>query len=706
MTSKQNIINLIYSLLFGLVIMVIIIGVPLSADRNISIHEVADSYSERWQLEDGKKVTIDDLNIGDYGGTITVKKVLTYGVTDKDELCFKSENTNIKVYIDQKQVYGYESKPNLTGMGYGIAFHEVGISKSDAGKTVRIEYEQVYEGQKKGRIYDMYLCSASYFIQMNIRKKLVSSMLSILNIFLGVTFLVAYLGAFNKAVFPFNILAVGTSALLTGIWLLIDTNILQMTTGFTYVCRDIRLILPFMLAYPSICFFNSQTEKKRPAYNHLGFFISIIPAFGIVFLRYVMEIDMLDSFMKFFAVCVIAGISVLIVMAIENSIYCDRTGKKNRLRYLYIGGIIFVVCGIPDLLQYILLKRNTDDIGLFLRIGSVVYASITLIEFLRWWMKDNEEITRDRFINRTLQYALSSDSPDANIRSILAFLGKELDARRLFIFEDQKNGKFRGTYEWYRDGEESFGIEMMYLSSEEIAGRIYDEFNKNDHRLIVKDPEAFKNSIPGFYNILKANKVDNMIIGPLEVSGNLFGVCGVVGVPSRNLESVAEIINLISYFLSQLILQRENQSRALNYTYRDALSGCGNFASFKKFIECDLDMASAFGCVRCDLCKLDETNVTKGYEVGDQMVVVTAKLLMEIYGESKVFRVGGTQFIAFDDEAEERFFENSTERLKKMIDENAIDAKLSSVYCLYGTKDINIVLGRLDDLMREKTQEE
>ena len=41
-----------------------------------------------------------------------------------------------------------------------------------------------------------------------------------------------------------------------------------------------------------------------------------------------------------------------------------------------------------------------------------------------------------------------------------------------------------------------------------------------------------------------------------------------------------------------------------------------------------------------------------------------------------------------------------------MIDENAIDAKLSSVYCLYGTKDINIVLGRLDDLMREKTQEE
>lgn len=40
-----------------------------------------------------------------------------------------------------------------------------------------------------------------------------------------------------------------------------------------------------------------------------------------------------------------------------------------------------------------------------------------------------------------------------------------------------------------------------------------------------------------------------------------------------------------------------------------------------------------------------------------------------------------------------------------MFKEHAIESKVSSVYCLYGTNDINIVLNRLEDLMREKRQE-
>ena len=705
MKSRQKVTYTIYGVIFGLIVFVILAGVPMSTDRNITLNETIDDFSDRWKLESGETVNANDLDISDYGGRIVIEKKLSHSITDKDELCFKSKNTNIKVFIGGRQRYKFESKPNLTGMGYGIAYHEVGISKNDVDKLIRIEIEPVHEGQKSGRLYDISLCSASDFFQMIIRSELISCGLSILNIFLGVTFIVAYIGAYKKSDFPFDILAVGISVSLSGIWLLIDSNILQLTTGYLYVCRDIRLILPFMLAYPGICSFHSQTEKKRPIYRHLAFFISLISATGIVNLRYLAGIDMLDSFSKFIMAYAIAAMAVLVVMSVENTIYCRRTGKKDGMKYLYAGGIIFIVCAIPDLIQYMSSGGIGNNSGVFIRLGSAIYALIMLGVFIGWWMKDNAAIERDRFINRTLQYALSSESPDANIRSILAFLGKELDAKRLCIFEDQRNGKYRGTYEWYGEGEEPSGIEMMYLSSEDISGKIYEEFNKNDHRLIVRNPERYKNTIPGFYNLLMTHNLNNLIIGPLEVGGKLFGVCSVIGAPQKKLESVAEIINLISYFLSQLILQRENQSRVMNYTYKDVISGCGNFTSYKKYLEHDLDTSMAFGCVRCDLSKLDEVNVKEGYEVGDQMVVVAAKALMEVYGESKVFRIGGTQFIAFDDETEESFFENDVSRVKKLFEENAIEANLSSVYCLYGTKDINIVLGRLEDLMREQKQE-
>ena len=704
MKSKMSLINLIYAVFFALLIASILIGIPMSADRLITSHENIDGYSDRWVLPDGSKVYVDGLNIGDYGGRIAVEKQLSGGVTDKDALCFKSKNTNIRVFIGGRQVYRFYSRPNLTGMCYGVAFHEIGLNKDYAGKLIRLEFEQVFEGQKNGSVFDIYLCSASDYIQMVIRKSLFSCLFCILSIFLGLIFLIVYVETSNKSAFPFNVPAFGCSAALTGIWLLVSTNIFQLITGHIYVCRDINRIMPFLIAYPTICFINSLSEKKRELYNHLGFWLSIVSSFGIVALRYVMGIDMMDSFPWFAGGYIIIGLLILAIVILDNAIYCRRTGKRNRLRYHYAIGSMVVVCGFLDIVGYFMAGRTTERFGLFTRIGITVYVVIVLIEFLRWWMKDSAAIERDRFINRALQYALSSNSPDANIRSILAYLGKELDAKRIFIFEDQKNGKYKGTYEWYREGEKSFSLEMMYLSSKDIVDKIYNEFNKNDHRLIVRNPEEFRNSIPGLYSLLKTNKIDNMIVGPLEIGGNLFGVCGVVGATSKKLESVSEIINLISYFLAQLVLQREEQSRALNYTYKDALSGCNNHTAFKKYLEQGLDMTQPFGLVRCDLVRLDEINVSEGFDVGDQIVVVAARRLIEIFGDAGVFRISGTQFYAFGFEAEESFFESDVARLKKAFKENAIEANVSSVYCLYGTKDINIVLNRADDLIDRKQE--
>ena len=194
MKSRQSVIKLIFSSLFVLMVLSIVIGVPMSADRQITVHEKIDGYSEGWKLPGGEKVNADNLDIGDYGGRIAIEKKLSNGITDKDALCFSSLNTNIRVFVGGRQVYRFYSKPNLTGMCYGVTFHEVGISKEDAGKTIRLEYEKIYEDQKRGRVSDIYLCSSSDYTQMVIRNNLLSCVFSILSIFFGLMFVIAYIG--------------------------------------------------------------------------------------------------------------------------------------------------------------------------------------------------------------------------------------------------------------------------------------------------------------------------------------------------------------------------------------------------------------------------------------------------------------------------------------------------------------------------------
>ena len=370
--------------------------------------------------------------------------------------------------------------------------------------------------------------------------------------------------------------------------------------------------------------------------------------------------------------------------------------KKATIKKIYIS--LFVYFIVVSIL-YALIINGRLDIVSFLLIRSVLMV-IFVACFLRWWKKDYAAKERDRFINRAIQYAVSSNSPEENIRMMIRFLGKELGAMRIFIFEDQKNGKYHGTYEWFDDELESASLELMYLPYNGLVDVILDECEKNNY-LIISSPEACKHTIPSLYDLIKTSDIDNMVLGPLEVSGNIFGLCGVIDVPKDRLEEIAEIITLISYFISQLIMQREEQRRSLFYNYNDTLTGAYNNIAYKRFVETDLDISSPFGYIRCDLIGLTEINISQGYEVGDMIVIILAKSLMEVFGETNVYRLNGTEFVAFGFETDEVYFNNDVEKVKKIIKEKGINVAIAPVYCMYGVTDISLVVKRADNLMHE-----
>ena len=80
-------------------------------------------YSEEWTLDSGEIVDLDTIAAAQYGGSMTASKVLPDKVEYTDDLCFSTSNLKLTVYLEQTPVYSFDTRVNLTGKGYGIAYH-------------------------------------------------------------------------------------------------------------------------------------------------------------------------------------------------------------------------------------------------------------------------------------------------------------------------------------------------------------------------------------------------------------------------------------------------------------------------------------------------------------------------------------------------------------------------------------------------------
>ncbi len=700
MDNGNRVVRNIYIVLYVLTASIIFVftGALALSERAPYAKGMVD-LSNGWLDEDNHIINLD----GEYIQTGTILHRRLPAEIEKDScLCFESNNTNVIVWIDDIKVYEFESRENFTGMGYGFLYHYIGLSGLDAGKEVRIACISSVEADDEALIMKTYVSPTKNYVQMNASRMIIPCLLSGITVLFGLILAFVQFMVGNDYILPFSIASLSAISMAFGLFGLVDTNIIPLLTGKIYTARFLYMILPYMAVYPLVCFVNSITYNKRVVYRHAAFVISTLGITITLLVRFLFKQDLAVTFFRIFSLETMLVLILVAIILLDDRSYCKKHGVVMGIREIIPGLLVVLFSSLLDILCFAMEIRFSDSYSFFTRFGQIIFTIILMAQFFRWWLKDHEAIERDRFINRALQYAVSSNSPDESIKSMIAFLGKELEAKRFFIFEDQKNGKYRGTYEWFAEGHESAALELMYLPIEGLIDKLYEGFKVKDNRLIMSNPEEYRYSIPAFYNIIKTNNINNMILGPLEVGGHIFGICGVMDVPPKSMEAISDIINLISYFIGQLILQREEQTRSYFYNYNDVLSGAGNYVAYRKFVEEQLDLSSAFGFLRCDLSGLDEINITQGYEVGDQIVVLVARSLMEVFGENNVFRMNGTQFTAFGFEMEEIFFNNDVDRVKKMIKENGIEASIASVYCIYGTKDISLITKRVDDLLREE----
>ncbi|MBR6487087.1 MAG: hypothetical protein IKT17_10400, partial [Lachnospiraceae bacterium] len=405
MKDRRPVLTRIYALIFIMIAFLLIAYILLTEKRaeTVYLSEMRD-FSTGWKAPSGQEYTLDDATvkaISDKAGTdnetVILKKNLPSDLTEDDALCLESMNANFKVFIDGVEVYAFASRENLSGASYGRAFHAIGLSPDYSGGKIRLEFDTVCPDYKLSRLTEMYICPPLSYVRMYARKVAFPCLISFLVFFFGIVLAMVYIWIPDKTRLPFDIAALGMMAFLMGLWLIVDTRILQLFFGHIYVWRGINRTVLFLVGYPLISFFNSLTKLKRTVYHRIVIVGTVLIIGGLIGLRYLTGLDMLISYPPAIIVF-IAGLAIITcIIFTDDYLYCRAHGIETNRKFFYIGVTAFLGCGIFDFILYATGIAASGSFGFFTRIGMLVFIAVMLFQFLTWWTTDQESIERDRF---------------------------------------------------------------------------------------------------------------------------------------------------------------------------------------------------------------------------------------------------------------------------------------------------------------------
>ena len=705
--EKHGGINHILCRVYFAVVIVLFVSTLFFSDAfSRNYMPVMTDFNEDWADEYGNTYSISDVNVRNFGGSVVLSKKLPYYIFDGDCICFESKNVNIKVSSGKRRLYDFVAEDNITGKGYGIAFHTVGLSREDAGKTISIQIDSLVDRGFSDHLFSVYLGKPADYIRRFIYDRTLVVVASVMIVFFGLLLVILWLGIPDKSRQPFDVFALGISSFLVGLWCLINTNAIQILSGHYYFWRIMGVLIIPMIGYPYVVFFNSLTKLKKRIYNVLGFAISITAEIVMIGLRYLVNLDMINSIAYFSIFVAVSDLIVMNIIYIENNIYCKKLDISNGFKSFNIGTIVLIILTFIDIILWGNKEGLEDSYGVLMRFGIVVFIVVMILQFVSWWTRDQVDMDRDRFINHALQFAATSRNPVESIKLMLEYLGKELLAKRVYIFEGAENSNMYETYEWYADGLAPMDKEIDVMPSDKEMEKLHHEImSSQDSCYVIQNAEQVKSISPFMYDMMQKGNLSNAVFSPLKSGDTPIGFIGISDIPKDSINNVYEILRILPYFFSQFINQRKEQDRVIYYSYHDSLSGAKNRTALKEYLDEELDLSQTFGYVLCEIDDLKGINTRLGHDAGDEMVRNTSKSLMEAFGEENVYRLSGESFVAFGFESDETYFENDVQRAKRLLAEHNCQAVVAAVFCSNGTTDIDVVFKHANELLEKERTE-
>ncbi len=349
--------------------------------------QVESDYSDGW-LFNGKLVDADSVVTKGAGSINTISKCLPNDIRPSEALCFVSINAFFDLYIGDKLVYSFSAPENITGKGYGTAYHTVNLLPEYAGKTAKFVVQSTFRSGNSAKISLISIENPrKYFGRMSWGQLLpfiLSAGISIMGVLLLILRLII-----GRKIQGISIVALAVTAIVSGLWMAVDTGFLVLVADAAIFSRAVSYLCMYLCFVPLATFIYSITKEKKKLYLIAVYVAAAAHCAFIVIARAVYRTDIANaSVVRVTFLYNLFLILMMLLMIISDQRYCKKNGLERKMGFFYFGTGTLALCVIVDILIYVSGFRSVSGYATFSRPGAYIFFVTMAIEAARIWARE------------------------------------------------------------------------------------------------------------------------------------------------------------------------------------------------------------------------------------------------------------------------------------------------------------------------------
>ena len=171
------------------------------------------------------------------------------------------------------------------------------------------------------------------------------------------------------------------------------------------------------------------------------------------------------------------------------------------------------------------------------------------------------ELEAERFMTDQISLLHEAEDLADGINFMLKSLGEFTDADRAYVFETSENHTSTNTYEWCAAGVTPQIRNLHDIPFESMPKWI--EVFLHGENILIEDLEAYRESMPLEYELLKVQNVSTLIAFPISVHEKLIGFVGVDNPDMEKSNLLHRLLSLLGKYVGTMIKDHKNEQMRL-----------------------------------------------------------------------------------------------------------------------------------------------
>ncbi|MBO5007737.1 MAG: GGDEF domain-containing protein [Clostridia bacterium] len=172
---------------------------------------------------------------------------------------------------------------------------------------------------------------------------------------------------------------------------------------------------------------------------------------------------------------------------------------------------------------------------------------------------------------------------------------------------------------------------------------------------------------PELHDFMKEHGIKKVSFASIVDKSRHISILGSIN--AGNETGVKVLLEDVAVCFSIAIYNRKYLNKTENIAVTDSLTGLSNRMAYKKDIaHFDEKHSEMFSCIYIDVNELHVVNNTHGHSVGDGMLIFIANTIKDVFPQSRIYRMGGDEFLVFTENISREDVNASIELLDQRVE--------------------------------------